>query len=142
MKSDQKQRSVLSSVFAMKCPRCREGDLFKTPTFSYQKPTEMPDNCPVCNQSYSPEPGFWYGAMFISYIWTAWACLFFVGGGIFLFGMSVNGAFALLIVVVAIFFFWIFRISRSMWIHIYVKYNPEAKEKYQAKQMAAIKRGS
>lgn len=138
MKVQSKKRGVLSSIIAMKCPRCREGDLFLTHTFSYQKPTEMPDNCPVCGQKYVPEPGFWFGAMFVSYIWTAWACLFFVGGGIWFLGMSVNGAFALLIVVVAILFIWIFRISRSIWIHIYVKYDPEAKVKFQQKKLAKV----
>jgi uncharacterized membrane protein YedE/YeeE len=27
---------------------------------------EMPDACPVCHQTYEPEPGFYYGAMYIS----------------------------------------------------------------------------
>lgn len=89
----------------------------------------MPDHCPVCQQTYMPEPGFWYGAMFISYIWMAWFCVFFVGGGMFLGGLSVNGAFGLLILMCAIFFFWIFRISRSIWFHIYVRYNPRFKTK-------------
>jgi len=133
MNSDNKKRGLWSSIFGLKCPRCREGNLFLTSTFSYSKPTEMPDRCPVCNQNYTPEPGFWFGAMFISYGWTAWACLLFIGGGIWGFGMSVNGAFMLLIFIIAIFFFWIFRISRSMWIHIYVGYDPNAKAKFQEK---------
>ena len=27
---------------------------------------EMPNECPVCRQTYEPEPGFYYGAMYIS----------------------------------------------------------------------------
>ncbi|MGY3088786.1 uncharacterized protein (DUF983 family) [Hymenobacter sp. UYAg731] len=27
---------------------------------------EMPEACPVCRQTYEPEPGFYYGAMYIS----------------------------------------------------------------------------
>jgi len=137
MESTAKKKGVFKSVFDMTCPRCREGNLFLTPTFSYQKLTEMPEHCPVCGQNYLPEPGFYYGAMFISYIWTAWACLFFVGGGVWIFGMSINAAFALLIFIGAIFFFWIFRISRSMWIHIAIKYDPKAKARYQSKQNAS-----
>ena len=136
MENKEKKRGALSSVFMMKCPRCREGDLFYTSTFSYSRPTEMPERCEVCNQSFSPEPGFWFGAMFVSYVWTAWFCLFFVGGGILIAGMSVYGAFGLLIAMTAIFYFWIFRISRSIWIHLYVKYDPLAKSKYEAKVAA------
>ena len=129
MKNSPKTRSLISSILHMKCPKCREGDLFVTSTFSYSKPTEMPEKCEVCGQNYMPEPGFWYGAMFISYVWTAWFCLFFVGGGMLIFGLSINMAFGLLILMTAIFFFWIFRISRSIWIHIYVKHDPTAKAK-------------
>jgi len=128
MSEPKKNRGLWSSILNMKCPRCREGDLFITPTFSYSKPTEMPERCEVCGQNYMPEPGFWYGAMFVSYVWTAFFCLFFVGGGIMILGWSVNTAFLILILVTAIFFFWIFRISRSIWIHIYVKYRPEMKK--------------
>lgn len=127
--TESTERGLFESIFALKCPRCREGDLFETPTFSYKKPIEMPKRCPVCQQSYLPEPGFWYGAMFISYIWVGWACLFFVGGGIFFLDWSVNQAFLLLIIICAIFFFWIFRISRSIWFHIAVKYDPSFKKK-------------
>lgn len=125
MKKENKTRGVLSSILYMKCPRCREGDLFEKHTFAYSEPTKMPERCEVCGQNYMPEPGFWFGAMFISYVWTAFFCLFFVGGGIMIFDLSVNVAFILLIIMCAIFFFWIFRISRSIWIHIYVRYEPE-----------------
>jgi uncharacterized protein (DUF983 family) len=74
MDKQEKNRGVLSSIFLMKCPRCREGDLFYTHTFSYSRPTEMPDKCEICKQSFSPEPGCWVGAMFVSYIGLGFAC--------------------------------------------------------------------
>ena len=133
MSVHKKERGIISSIFAMKCPRCREGDLFKTPTFSYKNPTEMYENCLACGQTYNPEPGFWFGAMFVSYVWTAWACLIFIGGGMWGLGLSINMAFLILILVVAVLYFWIFRISRSMWIHFYVKHDAEAIEKLKRK---------
>ena len=118
------------SIFKMKCPKCHEGDLFPTGTFSFQKPFDMHDRCPNCNENYAPEPGFYYGAMFISYIITGWFCLAFVGLLILGFGWSINASFAALIVVIAILFVWIFRISRSLWINVVVKYDPnKAKSK-------------
>lgn len=27
----------------------------------------MPANCPVCGQGYEPEPGFYWGAMYVNY---------------------------------------------------------------------------
>ena len=128
MAEPNRKIGIIKSIWDMKCPRCRQGDLFSESAYS-KKFTEMPERCEVCNQNYMPEPGFYYGAMFISYIWTAWFCLLFVGGGLLFFDMSVNGAFILLIIVMAIMFTWIFRISRSIWIHISVRYQPNISSK-------------
>lgn len=115
-------------MFNMKCPRCHEGDLFETTTFSFQKSFDMPKRCSVCSQSYMPEPGFYYGAMFISYIFVAWFCIFFVAIFHWVLEWGLYTSFFLLIIILSIFFVWIFRMSRSIWIGINVKYNPSAKK--------------
>ncbi|MBC6605584.1 DUF983 domain-containing protein [Hymenobacter sp. BT188] len=38
----------------------------------------MPERCPVCEVQFEPEPGFYWGAMFVSYVFSV-AC-FAVGG--------------------------------------------------------------
>ena len=70
-----KKGSKAYSVFNMKCPRCQDGDLFETGSFSFQKSFDMPENCPKCGQKYFLGPGFYYGAMFISYIITGFYAL-------------------------------------------------------------------
>jgi hypothetical protein len=35
--------------------------------FSLKHIFDMHDNCPVCNQKYDLEPGFWYGTGYVSY---------------------------------------------------------------------------
>lgn len=110
--------STYSSIVQMKCPHCHKGNLFETPTWSFQKPFEMPKACPNCQLNFFPEPGFYWGAMFISYIFWGFISVFFGGACIILLGMSVNQATLGLIILSAIFFVWLFRISRSIWIHI------------------------
>lgn len=119
-----KKGSKLFSIWNMKCPRCNEGDLFDTGSFSFQKPFDMPKRCPTCNQTYMPEPGFYYGAMFISYILTGWFSLFFAMFFHWILDWGLFSTFALLILILGIFFVWIFRFSRSVWISVNVKYNP------------------
>lgn len=114
------------SIANLKCPRCHEGDLFKTPTFAFKKSFEMYEECPNCKQNYMPEPGYFYGAMFISYIWTAFFCLGFVGLLILGFGVSINMSFLLLIAFMALIFVWIFRVSRAMWFNVTVHYDEKA----------------
>ena len=120
------RRSKLSAVLGLKCPRCHEGDLFPTPTFSFKQPFDMKERCDVCNQDFVIEPGFYYGAMFISYIFTGWFCIGFVLFFHWVLDWSTLLSFALLLAVLAVFFVYIFRVARSMWIHLNVKYNPEA----------------
>ncbi|MFT6148768.1 MAG: hypothetical protein ACJAUH_001454 [Saprospiraceae bacterium] len=122
------------SVAKLKCPKCQEGEMFSTSTFSFKKPFDMYERCPVCNEDYFPEPGFYLGAMFISYIWTAFFCLGFVGFAIFVLKMSINMSFLALILFMALIFIWIFRVSRAMWINVVVHYDKNIGNKLEVKQ--------
>lgn len=108
----------ITAILKMKCPNCHEGDLFETGTWSFQRPFDMPKECPNCQLNYFPEPGFYWGAMFISYIFWGWVSVIFGGTCIIFLGMSVNQATLALILFSATFFVWLYRISRSIWIHI------------------------
>lgn len=116
--------SKLYSVFGFKCPRCHEGDLYYTPTFSFKRPFDMKKNCEVCGQDFEPEPGFYYGSMFISYIFMAFFCLSFTAFFRWVVGWSINASFLLLIGVCAVFFVYIFRLARAIWINLNVHYDP------------------
>ncbi len=113
------------SIFSFKCPKCHEGDLYETPTFSFRRPFDMPERCSYCAQSYNPEPGFYYGAMFVSYIFTAWFCILFVMFLHWVLGWSLAASFGVLIAICAIFFVYIFRLARSIWLNITFKYDPD-----------------
>lgn len=119
-----KKGQKLYSIFNLKCPQCHESNMFKTGTFSFSKPFEMKDECEHCKLNYMPEPGFYYGAMFISYIFMGWFCIGFTALFHWIIGWSLESAFLLLIAFCAIFFVYIFRLARSIWININVKYNP------------------
>lgn len=115
--------SWISSFWNMNCPRCRKGKLFIEP-FEITKPLDMHRNCSVCNQRIEPEPGFYFGAMFLSYIFSAWYLLIPTLLLVFYFKWSVGSAIGLIIFIAAISYLKILRLSRSLWIHINVKYNP------------------
>ena len=83
----------------------------------------MPDRCPHCNQNYMPEPGFYYGAMFVSYIFWGFFCVIFGGITIIALEFTVNQSMALLVFISAIFFVWLFRTSRAIWFIAMVHYD-------------------
>ncbi|MEM1324600.1 MAG: DUF983 domain-containing protein [Bacteroidota bacterium] len=120
--------SKLYSSCYLKCPKCHEGNLFPTGSFSFQRPFDMYDRCPNCNFNYWPEPGYYYGAMFISYIISGWFCIGFALLFHWVFDWSLTATFGLLIGFLAVIFVWFFRFSRAIWLNINYKYDPERKE--------------
>ena len=120
------KKSKAYAIFNFKCPRCHEGDLFEGP-LGFTNALKMPKRCDQCGQRYEPEPGYYYGAMFLSYIILGWFCLAFVGLCILVFDLSVAVSFGLLIAVVAIGFLWNLRFARALYINLMVKYEPEKK---------------
>lgn len=124
--------SFLKSIFNYNCPRCRKGELFTKP-FNISKPLDMHERCSECGLKIEPEPGYFFGAMFISYIWTGFLFLGIVGFCMMVLDWSVNKSFILLIFIAAVMYFWIARISRSIYIHLDMRYDPNAYRTYQEK---------
>lgn len=119
-----KKGNKLYPIMQFKCPQCHEGDLYPTSTFSFQKPFEMHEHCPNCGANFFPEPGFYYGAMFISYILSGFFCIFYLV--IVILALKWNPAVGIgsLLVVMGIFFVWLFRFARAIWLSINLKYDP------------------
>lgn len=61
------ERSGFSAIIEAKCPKCRQGDLFPHSPFSMTKFDKMNSHCPKCNFRFEVEPGFFIGAMYVSY---------------------------------------------------------------------------
>ena len=129
----------LWSIFTMKCPRCRRGEMFSNSS-AYKKLSlkhifAMPDNCPECGQKYDMEPGFWYGTSYVSYALTvalsvatfvAWVILIGVsvkeGDNRIYWWLAVN-AFILIVAQP-----WLMRISRVLYIRFFVSYDKDYKK--------------
>ena len=117
--------SFLFSLFRYRCPRCRKSKLFVDP-FQISRPLDMNDKCGHCELRFNPEPGYYWGAMFLSYIISAFALMGLV---LFLmFGMKYSVVNSLLIgvLVAALFYFKLMRFSRSLWIHLMIGYDEAA----------------
>jgi len=114
--------NLIKSIFSYSCPHCRKGKLFKEP-FDFFNPLAMHKHCSHCNQDFEPEPGFYFGAMFISYGLGVFYLLIPALLLTLLWDWSVSGAMTFIILIAAISFFRVLRLSRSIWIHIAVRYN-------------------
>jgi uncharacterized protein (DUF983 family) len=57
--------STLASILHQRCPRCRIGRIFRYSIFrGFPK---MFEHCPVCDLKFEREPGYFLGAMYISF---------------------------------------------------------------------------
>lgn len=63
-------KSLGFAIARAKCPHCREGNLFPVSPFSYRKLSATNKHCEVCGSNLIPEPGFYDGAMYISYAFS------------------------------------------------------------------------
>lgn len=113
------------AMFNHKCAECHQGDLFPTGSFSFNQPFEMHQRCPKCDANYYPEPGFYYGAMFMSYIFSAFIFLGLVMLLHWVLNFTLLASFFWLMVIVGVFFVWWFRFSRAFWFNLMVAYRPE-----------------
>ncbi len=123
-----KPPSRLRSIFKMTCPRCGQGNLFEKP-FTFKTAYKMRRKCTVCQADFEPEPGYYYGAMFISYILTGWL---FLGIGltlVFGFGWSLWSTLLAVGFITLLVHNYFFRLSRSIWIHFFLKYDSKYTQK-------------
>lgn len=61
----KKPKSVIS-ILKEKCPNCGEGHVFEQNTKWYKLPV-MNESCEKCSYRFDREPGYFLGAMYISY---------------------------------------------------------------------------
>lgn len=60
------KRPLLLNILAEKCPNCGKSHVFEDNTKFYQMPV-MKEKCEVCSYTFDREPGYFLGAMYISY---------------------------------------------------------------------------
>lgn len=82
----------------------------------------MPERCPNCNQDFVIEPGFYWGSMYVAYAISSGIMLSGFALLFFLFDLELKLAFGIVLGVALLLYGWIFRISRSIWINMYVHY--------------------
>ena len=62
--------NALQAVVKCKCPRCRQGDVFPNGAYNLFHFFKMNDRCQQCDVRLEPEPGFYQGAMYVSYAFS------------------------------------------------------------------------
>jgi len=127
-----KEKASPLQLFACKCPRCRKGKMFVDRNAWHLKNTlKMNKACPVCNQPFDIEPGFYFGAGYVSYALTvAISAASFVAWWRFI-GFNTETDLLYCIIANAVFMLsiqpYLMRIARTGWLAFFVRYDPHWK---------------
>lgn len=116
----------LYSIFTGTCPVCHQGKMYveKNP-FKVSKIMEMHDHCSHCGKKFKIEPSFFFGAMYVSYaVGVAISIAAFIIS-YFMIGLNINSTFLIIILILGILYPYIVRISRNIWINLFLNYNEE-----------------
>ncbi|SDX23711.1 DUF983 domain-containing protein [Aequorivita viscosa] len=114
----------LYSILTGTCPVCHNGEMYleKNP-FNLKKNLKMHERCSHCGTKFKMEPSFFYGAMYVSYgVGVAIAVATFVIA-FFLLGLDRHYTFFTIIIVLIVLFPIILRVSRNIWINLFMHYD-------------------
>ena len=122
-----KKGTKLYSIFTGTCPKCQKESMYQYKNmYNPSKTLKMNERCSHCKTKYKIEPSFFYGAMYVSYgVGIAFAIAAFVISFLII-GTTLMTSFIVIIATLVAFMPVIMRLSRNIWINLFVKYDPQA----------------
>ena len=124
-----KKGSKLYSILTGTCPRCQKESMYVDQNLLHvTNCIKMNENCSHCGLKYQIEPSFFYGAMYVSYglnvaVGIAAFIITFI-----IFKMELKWSFVSIIASMILLFPLVMRYSRSIYINMFVSYEPELKK--------------
>ena len=126
----------LYSIFSNKCPKCQTGSFFKTNNpYNLKKFDKLNEECAYCEESFTREPGFYIGSMYVSYALSVALMVVFFVGFVLILGLEMEYVLIGLVVAYVLLIPVMFRLARLIWINIFVKYDPEKRKMAEGKKL-------
>ncbi|TDO77776.1 uncharacterized protein DUF983 [Flavobacterium chryseum] len=122
-----KKGSKLNSILTGSCPKCQNESMYsdKNP-LHLTKVLKMNENCSHCGLKYQIEPSFFYGAMYVSYgLNVAVGIAAFIVSFVFL-KATIGESFIAIVITLILLFPFVLRLSRNLYINMFVSYDPKA----------------
>ena len=119
-----KKGMKLYSILFGSCPKCHQESMYieKNP-YIISETLKIYTHCSHCKTKYRMEPSFFYGSMYVSYgVGIAFAIMAFIISHIIL-KTSLVSAFISIIVTLIAFMPIIMRLSRNIWINLFMSYD-------------------
>ncbi|HXJ97711.1 MAG TPA: DUF983 domain-containing protein [Gelidibacter sp.] len=116
-----KKGTKLYSILTDTCPKCNMESMYVNPNpYNLRDTLKVKEKCSHCQTKYRLEPSFFFGSMYVSYgVGIAFAVAAFIIS-YFIFSSSLNTAFIAIIATLVVFMPFIMRISRTIWVNIFI----------------------
>jgi uncharacterized protein (DUF983 family) len=103
----------------MRCPGCGKAKIFHRTKFPFKKPL-MKDICESCGYRFDREPGFFSGAVWLSYglAIVEGVIAFFLARQL-IYGLSMTNALLIAIALMLVLAMWNYRMARVMWLNLF-----------------------
>ena len=120
-----KKGNKFYSILFGKCPKCHNESMYQNKNpYQLLDTLKMHDHCSYCGTKYKIEPSFFYGSMYVSYaVGIVFALISFIISKIFL-GSTLKVSFTFIVFTLIGFMPIIMRVSRNIWINIFMSYDP------------------
>lgn len=114
----------LYSILNNKCPRCHEGDFYvNSHPYQFKDFGKNHETCSHCGYKFDKEPGYFYGAMYVSYgLTVAFSVAIAVAIVVLFPGSSYKVYMAAIILGLFILMPISFRLSRLIWMNLFQHY--------------------
>jgi len=111
-------KKIIENLMYEKCPNCGEGRVFENPgNVLLFKVPKMNEHCPQCGHRFEKEPGYFTGAMYVSY-GLCIVEMFILCSFSILIGISIDYMMYALITLVVLLWTFNFRKSRVIWMNL------------------------
>ena len=129
-----KKGNKLYSILKGNCPKCHQDYMYKNRNaYQLSQTLEMHERCRHCQSKYKIEPSFFYGSMYVSYgVGVAFSVVTFMLTFI-VFESSLVFSFIAIVATLIGFMPVIMRLSRNIWINLFMDYQPSLAKKKQPK---------
>ena len=125
-----KKGNKLYAILTGNCPKCHHESMYNNGNpYRLSETLKMHEHCSNCNTKYKIEPSFFYGAMYVSYaVGVAFGVAAFIISYVFL-NASLKIAFISIVSTLILFGPVIMRLSRNIWINMFMHYDKTAAKK-------------
>ncbi len=117
------------SIRKFKCPRCQEGDFLVSNVYDLSHVGDVRESCEKCAASFTKEPGFYFGALYVAYgigvflILTLWAAISLLFDNI-----STGVLIAVIVLSIVVLSPYLFALSKIIWANMFIPYDSKALE--------------